>query len=90
LFVVCCSAGCYGSSWNHAEVPPPATPTHEGARWSQYCTYHGATDLAETNAWLQHLGEQGWELAGVGGQFASVYCFRSRVADSQTAALTPR
>jgi hypothetical protein len=79
-------SGCYGSAWDKTEVPPPATPTPGGALWSQYCTYHGATDLTETNAWLQQLGHQGWELVGIGGQTASVYCFKARVAEAQSAA----
>jgi hypothetical protein len=77
--------GCYGSAWDKTEVPPPSAPTRDEALWSQYCTYHGATDLAEINAWLQELGQQGWQLVGIGGQTATVYCFKARLAESQSA-----
>jgi hypothetical protein len=82
-------SGCYGSAWDKREVLPPSTPTHEGALWSQYCTYHGATDLTEVNAWLQQLGQEGWQLVGIGGQTATVYCFKARLADGQSADEAP-
>jgi hypothetical protein len=75
-------AGCHGAYWDKTAVPAPATAARDGTPWSQYCTYHGASDLTEINAWLQWLGQQGWELAGIGGNTATVYCFKSRVASA--------
>lgn len=76
-------SGCYGSIWDKTEVPPPLTAARGGALWSQYCTYHGATDLTEINAWLQQLGQQGWQLVGVGGQTGTVYCFTARLGEDK-------
>lgn len=72
--------GCHGGAWDATEVPPPATPAHEGTPWTQYCTYNGANDLGEINAWLQQLGSQGWELVGLGGRNATMYCFKARTS----------
>jgi len=77
--------GCHGIGWDKTELPPPSTPIRDGELWSQYCTYHGATDLTETNAWLQQLGQQGWQLVGIGGQTATVYCFKARLPEGQSA-----
>jgi len=75
LFFVIGSSGCYGAAWDHTEVPPPPPPP-PGAL-AQYCTYNGANDLGEVNAFLAAQARSGWELVSVGGQQASVYCFRS-------------
>ncbi|HEY6461261.1 MAG TPA: hypothetical protein VIY73_13945, partial [Polyangiaceae bacterium] len=76
-------AGCHGAAWDKTEVPPPSMPSPDGATWTQYCTYHGATDLSEVNAWLEQLGRQGWRLAGVGGQTATMYCFEARLPEGR-------
>jgi hypothetical protein len=77
IFLAALCAGCHGAAWDKTEVPPPASPLRDGAEWTQYCTYHGATDLTEVNEWLRELGQQGWQLVGVGGQTATMYCFKA-------------
>jgi hypothetical protein len=74
------TTGCLGATWDHREVPAPQVAGADGTRWAQYCTFNGANDLAEINEWLRQLGEQGWELAAIGGNTGTVYCFKTRVA----------
>ncbi len=74
-FLVVGSTGCYGAAWDHTEVPPPPPPPP--GEVAQYCTYNGANDLAEVNAFLAAQAHDGWELVSLGGQQGSVYCFRS-------------
>jgi hypothetical protein len=74
------STGCVGAAWDKTEVAPPPVAMADGTRWEQYCTFNGATDLAAINAFLHEQGARGWELVSVGGQTATVYCFRARVA----------
>jgi len=75
LLLFAASTGCYGAAWDHTEVPPPPPPAPGAV--AQYCTYNGANDLGEVNAFLAAQARSGWELVSVGGQVASVYCFRS-------------
>jgi hypothetical protein len=74
------STGCAGAAWDKTEVGAPPVAMADGTRWEQYCTFNGATDLATINAFLHEQGERGWELVSVGGQTATVYCFKARVA----------
>jgi hypothetical protein len=74
------STGCVGAAWDKTEVAAPPVAMADGARWEQYCTFNGATDLAGVNAFLHEQAARGWELVGVGGQTATVYCFKARVA----------
>jgi hypothetical protein len=77
LFVfLAASTGCHGAAWDHTEMPPPPPPPPGGAV-AQYCTYNGANDLEEVNAFLAAQARSGWELVALGGQTATVYCFRS-------------
>ncbi len=73
------SAGCEGAMFARTKVPPPAVSAMAGAKWAQYCTFNGATDLDEINRFLKDQGEQGWELASVAGQTATIYCFKTRL-----------
>jgi hypothetical protein len=66
--------GCYGAAYDHRDVPPPPPAALGGL--AQYCTSNGTTDLDEVNAFLARQSERGWVLTAVGGQMASVYCFR--------------
>jgi hypothetical protein len=77
LVLVALASGCYGGAWDTREVPPPSTAARDGATLTQYCTYHGATDLREINEWLESQARQGWQLVGVGGQTATMYCFKA-------------
>jgi hypothetical protein len=79
--------------WDRTELPPPAIPANAvgadsqaptvlkttGAKWAQYCTFHGASDLDDINRWLKAQGQQGWELVSVGGNAGTVYCFKARL-----------
>jgi hypothetical protein len=80
LLVTALCTGCNGGAFDTSEIAPPTVPGRDGTRWTQYCTYHGATDLTEINAWIQQLGRQGWELVGVGGNTATMYCFKARAS----------
>ena len=72
------STGCVGAAWDKTPVAAPSLAATDGARWEQYCTYDGANDLAKVNAFLHEQGARGWELVSVGGQTATVYCFKAR------------
>lgn len=74
LLVLLEATGCYGAAYDHREVPPPPRPG-PGA-FAQYCAFNGATDLDEVNAFLARQAQTGWVLTAVGGQTATVYCFR--------------
>jgi hypothetical protein len=79
LAVMCAlSTGCVGAAWDKTAVAAPPAPMADGARWEQYCTYNGATDLGTINAFLHEQGAHGWELVSVGGQTGTVYCFKAR------------
>jgi hypothetical protein len=67
---------CEGASWDKTPVAPPPTGGQTGAQVSQYCTYNGTSDLESLNAFLSRMGASGWQLVGVGGQTATLYCFR--------------
>jgi hypothetical protein len=43
---------------------------------AQYCSFNGTTDLDEANAFLARQAQRGWVLTALGGQTATVYCFR--------------
>jgi hypothetical protein len=73
LFLLEATTGCYGAAYDHREVPPP--PPAPGSL-AQYCTFYGTTDLDEANAFLAQQAQRGWVLAAVGGQTATIYCFR--------------
>jgi len=76
IFVVLLGAsGCYGAAFDHTSVPAPSIEAR-GAKVSQYCTFNGTTDVVALNAFLREQGERGWQLVGVGGQTATLYCFR--------------
>jgi hypothetical protein len=77
LSVMVFSTACHGGMWDATVIPPPVTPAREATRWTQFCTYNGANDLTEINAWLQALGNQGWQLVAVGGRNATMYCFKT-------------
>jgi hypothetical protein len=72
------SAGCEGAMYARTKVPPPAITAADGAKWAQYCTFNGATDLGEINRFLEDQGQRGWELVSVAGQTATIYCFKTR------------
>jgi len=68
------ATGCYGVAYDHRELPTPPPPA-PGAS-AQYCTFNGTTDLDEVNAFLAWHAQRGWVLTALGGQTASIYCFR--------------
>ena len=72
LLVLVEATGCYGAAYDRREVPSPSAP----GPLSQYCTFNGTTDLDEVNAFLAQQAQKGWVLTALGGQMASVYCFR--------------
>jgi hypothetical protein len=74
LLVLLEATGCYGAAYDHREASPPPPPA-PGAL-AQYCTFNGTTDLDEVNAFLARQAQMGWLLTAVGGQTATVYCFR--------------
>jgi hypothetical protein len=75
LVVLLASSGCYGAAFDHTSVPAPPIEA-QGGKVSQYCTFNGTTDVLALNAFLREQGERGWQLVGVGGQTATLYCFR--------------
>ena len=74
LLVLLEATGCYGAAYDHREASPPPPPA-PGAL-AQYCTFNGTTDLDEVNAFLAWQARRGWVLTALGGQTATVYCFR--------------
>ena len=74
LLVLLEAAGCYGAAYDRREVPAPPVPAPGGL--AQYCAFNGATDLYDVNAFLAQQAERGWVLTALGGQTATVYCFR--------------
>ena len=82
--------GCTGAVWDKTEVPPPRVAQAEAARWEQFCTFNGANDLAEINRYLHDMGTAGWELVSIGGQQATVYCFKTRVEGAKAMAQAER
>jgi hypothetical protein len=74
LLVLLEATGCYGAAYDHREVPPPPPPA-PGAL-AQYCAFNGTTDLDEVNGFLARQAQMGWVLTALGGQTATVYCFR--------------
>jgi hypothetical protein len=74
LLVLLEATGCYGAAFDHREVSPPPAPA-QGAP-AQFCTYNGATDLDEVNAFLAQQAQRGWVLTALGGSTATIYCFR--------------
>lgn len=69
------TSACYGAAFDQTVAAPPPVGA-EGARVSQYCTFNGTTDVTTLNAFLREQGDRGWQLVGVGGQTATIYCFR--------------
>jgi len=68
--------GCNGAIWDTTAVPPPSVPQGPATKVAQYCTFYGSADLGEINEFLRRQGEAGWQLVALGGQRATVYCFR--------------
>jgi hypothetical protein len=68
------ATGCYGAAFDKKEVAPPPQPP--AGVLAQYCTYNGANDLDDVNAFLAQQAERGWVLTALGASTASVYCFR--------------
>jgi hypothetical protein len=75
LVVLLATSACYGAAYDQTVAAPPPVEA-QGAKVSQYCTFNGTTDVGALNAFLREQGERGWQLVGVGGQTATMYCFR--------------
>jgi hypothetical protein len=69
---------CSGAAWDHTVVAPPSVARATRVSFEQYCTFNGANDLTEINEFLRRQAQAGWELVGIGGRSASVYCFKAR------------
>jgi hypothetical protein len=74
LFLVLGATGCRGIAYDRRALAPPPPPPP--GVMAQYCTSNGTTDLYEANAFLAEQAQKGWILTAIGGQMASVYCFR--------------
>jgi hypothetical protein len=79
--ILCCAllllTACEGAVFDKTEVPPPVVPHNERGRVAQYCTHYGSSDLGAINEFLRQQGDAGWQLVGLGGSTATVYCFKT-------------
>lgn len=73
------SAACEGATWARTEIRPPVTTTTVGARWAQYCTFNGASNLDDINRFLKDQEQQGCELVRLAGRNATLHCFKLRL-----------